>query len=49
MREYGFAQGDIYPVGFSIQGNPVGTDVVFIIPDNEDNNPEFTGCINLDA
>ena len=45
---YGFAVGSVFPTGNYLgQGGGVyGTDVNFPIPIDEDNNPNFTGCIN---
>lgn len=48
VRNYGRAANTVFPVGNIVYrpGNTYGTDVNFIVPFNERNNPKFTGCIN---
>lgn len=46
---YGMDPENVYPVGRTIFGEPYGTDVVFPVPEEEQNNPLFEGCINFDA
>jgi starch-binding outer membrane protein, SusD/RagB family len=43
MRQYGFAHGDVFPVGTTIFGRPYGTDVNMPIPFQEGNNPVAAG------
>jgi hypothetical protein len=51
VREYGFTQAQVFPVGQTIFGSPYGTDVNFPIPVTERNNPEASSgeCINRNA
>jgi hypothetical protein len=51
VREYGFSQAQVFPVGQTIFGSPYGTDVNFPIPVTEQNNPEAPSgeCINRNA
>jgi hypothetical protein len=48
VRDYGFAQGDVFPVGQTIFGGSYGTDVNFPVPLQEENNPQFANgsCID---
>ncbi|MBP6771410.1 MAG: hypothetical protein KA154_00350 [Gemmatimonadaceae bacterium] len=48
MRQYGRAQNAVFPTGaMSLRpGDTYGTDVNFIVPFPERNNPLFTGCLN---
>jgi len=43
MRQYGFAEAEVFPTGTTIFGQPYGNDVNFPIPFVEGNNPEFAG------
>jgi hypothetical protein len=48
LRQYGRAQNTVFPIG-TLQYRPsdtYGTDVNFIVPFPEKNNPLFTGCID---
>jgi hypothetical protein len=52
IRQYGRTANSVFPTGDTPPGvaaNTYGTDVNFIIPFDERNNPKFTGCINRDA
>jgi starch-binding outer membrane protein, SusD/RagB family len=50
IRQYGRAQAAVFPTGtFFRDGLQYGTDVNFPIYVDENNNPEFTGCLNRDA
>ncbi|HEV2735645.1 MAG TPA: RagB/SusD family nutrient uptake outer membrane protein, partial [Longimicrobiaceae bacterium] len=51
VREYGFSQAQVFPVGQTIFGSPYGTDVNFPIPVTERNNPEAPSgqCIDRNA
>jgi starch-binding outer membrane protein, SusD/RagB family len=50
IRQYGRAQASVFPSGeFFRDGLQYGTDVNFPIYVDENNNPEFTGCLNRDA
>ena len=51
IRQYGRAQTTVFPIG-TLQYRPsdtYGTDVNFIVPFPEKNNPLFTGCIDRAA
>ncbi len=50
VRQYGRAQADVFPSGeFFRDGLQHGSDVNFPIFVDENNNPNFTGCLNRDA
>jgi hypothetical protein len=52
IRQYGRTANQVFPTGDTPPGvaaNTYGNDVNFIIPRDEFNNPNFTGCINRDA
>lgn len=52
IRQYGRTASQVFPTGDTPPGvaaNTYGDDVNFIIPRDEFNNPNFTGCINRDA
>lgn len=50
VRQYGRDQASVFPSGeFFRDGLQHGTDVNFPIFVDENNNPEFTGCLNRDA
>ena len=48
LRQYGRSQANVFPVGTLAlrPSDTYGTDVTFIVPFPERNNPLFTGCIN---
>jgi starch-binding outer membrane protein, SusD/RagB family len=43
MRQYGFAEAEVFPTGTTIFGRPYGNDVNMPIPFQEGNNPLATG------
>lgn len=50
VRQYGRPAESVYPTGpYHKDGLTLGTDVQFIIPQTEKNNPNFTGCIDRNA
>lgn len=50
VRQYGRAAESVYPTGaYHKDGLRLGTDIQFIIPQTEKNNPKFTGCIDRAA
>jgi hypothetical protein len=52
IRQYGRTANQVFPVGAvppGVAANTYGSDVNFIIPADERNNPLFRGCINRDA
>ena len=49
VRQYGRAAADVFPSGDWWKGGTYGTDVNFPIPQAEENNPNFTGCLDRDA
>lgn len=49
IRQYGRTQDQVFPTGTFFKGGTYGTDVNFPIPFDEENNPNFTGCINRNA
>jgi hypothetical protein len=49
IRQYGRAANTVFPIGTTIQGSPYGTDVNFGISEDENNNPNFHGCLNRNA
>ena len=50
VRQYGRGSETVYPTGdYHKDGLKLGTDLQFIIPQNEKNNPKFTGCIDRNA
>ena len=51
VRQYGRTQDQVFPTGAypAPIGGTYGTDVNFIIPFDERNNPNFTGCIDRNA
>lgn len=50
VRHYGFDQAEVFPTGPTIFETLRGDDVNFIIPEEERNNPEFTGaCLSREA
>ncbi|MBV9110654.1 MAG: RagB/SusD family nutrient uptake outer membrane protein [Gemmatimonadetes bacterium] len=49
IRQYGYTQGQVFPTGDYYRGGTYGTDVNLPIFVDENNNPNFTGCINRNA
>jgi len=50
VRQYGRDPESVFPTGnYHKDGLKFGTDVNFIVPTPEKNNPKFTGCLNRDA
>ncbi len=50
VRQYGRGAEATYPTGaYHKDGLQLGTDLQFIIPQTEKNNPKFTGCIDRNA
>ncbi len=49
VRQYGRDQSTVFPVGIDIKGQPYGSDVTFPVSADEQNNPNFHGCLNRDA
>jgi starch-binding outer membrane protein, SusD/RagB family len=48
VRDYGFAQSDVFPVGQTIFNGSYGTDVNFPVPLQEENNPQFANGTCID-
>lgn len=46
MRQYGQAEDDVFPTGLHFKGTNYGDDVNLPVPFDEQNNPNFTACIN---
>ncbi len=49
VRQYNRNSESVFPTGSFFKGGVYGPDVNFPIPFDEDNNPEFTGCIDRAA
>ena len=49
VRQYGRGAETVFPTGAYFKGGVYGTDVNLVIPFEERNNPEFTGCIDRKA
>ena len=50
VRQYGRDAESVFPTGnYHKDGLKFGTDVNFMVPSPERNNPKFTGCIDRDA
>ena len=50
VRQYSRAAESVYPTGaYHKDGLTLGSDVQFVIPQTEKNNPKFTGCIDRNA
>lgn len=49
VRQYGRGAETVFPTGPFLKGGVYGTDVNFPVPNNELNNPNFTGCLDRDA
>lgn len=43
---FGRAENTVYPNGAYVKGGAFGTDKMLIIPQAEENNPEFKGCLD---
>ena len=48
LRQYGRSQANVFPIGGMLYrpGDTYGTDVNFVLPFPERNNPNFNGCID---
>lgn len=46
MRQYGMAEASVFPTGTHYRGVPYGHDVNLPVPQDETNNPNFTGCLD---
>ncbi|HEV8355163.1 MAG TPA: hypothetical protein VGQ17_00170 [Gemmatimonadales bacterium] len=46
IRQYGRNPETVFPTGPWFKGNVYGSDVNFPVPFSENNNPNFTGCLN---
>jgi hypothetical protein len=50
VRQYGRAANTVYPTGsYHKDGLTYGTDLQFVVPSPEKNNPKFTGCLDRNA
>lgn len=49
IRQYGRTADQVFPTGPYFKGGQYGSDVNFIIPLDEKNNPSFQGCLNRNA
>ena len=50
VRQYGRSAAATYPTGaYHKDGLTIGSDLQFVIPQTEKNNPKFTGCIDRSA
>jgi hypothetical protein len=49
IRQYGRAEATVFPIGPYLKGGQYGTDVNIPIPIEEQNNPNFQGCIDRGA
>lgn len=49
IRQYGRDQASVFPTGAYFKGGVYGTDVNLPVPFEEQNNPEFKGCLNRNA
>lgn len=49
IRQYGRTQAQVFPTGAYFKGGVYGSDVNFIIPFDEKNNTNFTGCLDRSA
>ena len=47
VRYYGRAVTAVYPEGVHYRGGTYGTDVTLLVPQEEQNNPNFKGCTDL--
>ena len=48
LRQYGRADSTVYPTGAWFKGGNYGTAIQMSIPVEEQNNPNFVSCTNLD-
>lgn len=48
VRDYAYAQNTVFPTGQTVSGSPIGSDVNFPIPLQEQNNPEFPNGTCID-
>jgi starch-binding outer membrane protein, SusD/RagB family len=46
IRQYGRTESTVFPIGPYLKGGSYGTDVNIPVPIEEQNNPNFTGCID---
>ena len=46
IRQYGRNSESVFPTGVWFKGGTYGTDVNFPVPFSENNNPNFTGCLD---
>lgn len=46
VREYGRTVADVFPSGEYFKGGNYDTNVVFLVPQSEANNPNFAGCLD---
>lgn len=49
VRQYGRAPDDVFPSGPFFKGGRYGDDVNFLIADQEQENPNFEGCLDREA
>jgi hypothetical protein len=49
IRQYGRTQQSVFPTGVNKFGESYGSDVVLPLPFEEINNPNYEGCLNIDA
>ena len=49
IRQYGRNSESVFPTGVWFKGGTYGTDVNFPVPFSENNNPNFTGCLDRAA
>lgn len=49
VRQYDRGAETVFPTGPFLKGGVYGSDVNFPVPNNEVNNPNFTGCLDRDA
>lgn len=49
VREHGFSANQVFPIGTTIAGTQYEDDVNLPVPEEEKNNPLFTGCFNRGA
>jgi hypothetical protein len=47
VRYYGRAVSSVYPEGAHYRGGNYGTDVTLLVPQEEQNNPNFKGCTDF--
>jgi hypothetical protein len=49
IRQYGRAPETVFPTGTFAEGGTYGTDVNLLLPQQEQNNPNFHGCLDRNA